>query len=131
VEYPLYSSPNLTEEQGNAKEVRNAKRFDLKNFEYYTVQLHNEKIGKSLNCKCPICDGRTIDDIPIDFMGSLTAAFRVHETFAIQDFVSRCLDSYEIGKTFEFLKDSPPVMRAMKDTFQSDRMNKQQMLPTS
>jgi len=41
------------------------------------------------------------------------------------------LDSYEIGKTFEFLKDSPPVMRAMKDTFQSDRMTKQQMLPTS
>jgi hypothetical protein len=131
VEYPLYTSSDLTEEQRNAKEIRNAKRFDLKNFEYYTVQLHNEKIGKSLNCNCPICDGRTIDDLPIDFIGFLTAAFRVHETFAIQDFVSRCLDSYEIGKTFEFLKDSPPVMRAMKDTFLSDRMTNQQMLPTS
>lgn len=131
VEYPFHSSSDLTEEQRIAKEIRSAKRFDVKTFEYYTVQLYDEKLGKSLNCGCPICDGRTIDDIPIDFRGSLTAAFRIHETFAVHDLISSCLDSYKIVKTFEFLKDYPPIMKAMKDTFLSDSMTKQQMLPTS
>ncbi len=130
VEYGFPTSSDLTEKQRIAKEIRTAKRFDVKTFEYYTVQLHDEKLGKFLNCGCPICEGRTIDDIPIDFIGSLTAAFRIHETFVIHDLISSCLDSYEIVKTFAFLKDDMTIRKAMKNTFLSDLMTTQTMLPT-
>lgn len=131
VEYGFPGSTDLNEEQRIAKEIRTAKRIDLKTFEYYTVQLHDEKLGKSLDCECPICEDRTIDDISIDFRGSLTAAFRIHETFAIHDLITSCLDSYEIGKTFEFLKDDITIRKAMKNTFLSDLMTRQKMLPTT
>jgi hypothetical protein len=101
------------------KELHSAKRFDIDSFEYYTLPKYKEKFGGSTNCDCPVCDGRTVDDIIIDFEGSLYEGLRIHEAVSIQNFISSCLDSYEIGKTFEFLKDSKSIMKAMDDTFLS------------
>jgi hypothetical protein len=110
------------------KEEYTSKRLDLGSLEYLTIQSHKDKLKDSLDCVCPICDGREIDDVRIDFYGNLPEAFRIHETFALNDYNKELLDTYEVGKTFEFFKDNKSAKSTLDETYLSRKIINQSSL---
>jgi hypothetical protein len=113
------------------KERYTARILDLETFEYLTVQKHKERYKESLNSGSPVFGGKEMGEILADFYGNLTEAFRIDESFKIYDYYQTLLSSFQVGKTFEFITFDKRLTSLLHDTYLSDSMKKQTMLPVS
>jgi hypothetical protein len=111
------------------KERSYATRIDSGSLEFMTIQKHRENYKESLKCECHVDIGKVMGDLLADYYGNLTEAFRIHDSIKIYEFNQILLDSYQVGKTFEFVKDDKRLIDLLNKTYLSDSMKKQQMLP--
>lgn len=127
--YSLKYGGGFGGERDADKERYTAKRLDLSTLEYLTVQKHKERYKEALDCDCPIDDGKEMGDLLVDYYGNLTEVFRIHESFKVYEFNQILLNSYKVGKTFEFVKDDKRIRDLLNSSYLSDGMRNQKMLP--